>query len=363
MSDPTYAPPPLKPQSPVPEPERERPTATILAVVLIAILSVVLLLLVFDGDDGEPGASTRPSASLSASGSATPSASTPGSEAASPGGESTAPSVPGASAPASAVAPPEGILPVGSTVEVVADGVRLREEPTTGGAEVATLAAGEVLYLLSGPTALGPVEADGYSWYLGMYTPGYRDWPLNPPGSGDGPSGDPRLSGWFAAGAGDEAYVELLPARCPVGTDIDGLYAATPWDRLACLGDQQITVEGTYGCGGCGGLAPGSFEPEWLAAPNFHTFTPPWANLPPVVQQMVLQVPPDVAELGSEQAGSLLRVTGHFNDPRSTECAIAAGEPGEEVPADDLAAEWFCRLGFVVESWEVVGTDPDWQGG
>jgi hypothetical protein len=364
MSDPTYPPTPLDPQAPVHEPERERPTATILAVVLIAILSVVLLLLVFGGDDGDPGASASPSASVSASGSAAPAASIPPSEAASPGDGSAAPSAPapGASAPASAVSPPEGILPVGSTVEVAADGLRLREEPTTGAAEVATLAAGEVLYLFSGPTDLGPVEADGYSWYLAMYTPGYRDWPLNPPGSGDGPSGDPRLSGWFAANAGSEAYVELLPARCPVSTDIDGLYAATAWERLACLGEQQLTVEGTYGCSGCGGLAPGSFEPDWLAAPNFHIFTPSWADLPPVVEQMVLHVPPDVAELGSEQAGSVLRVTGHFNDPRSTECAITAGEGGE-VPANDLAAEWYCRLGFVVESWEVVGTDPDWQGG
>jgi hypothetical protein len=248
-------------------------------------------------------------------------------------------------------------------VEVIADGLRLREEPTTGGAEVATLAAGEVLYLITSPTALGPIEADGYSWYLGMHTPGYRDWPLNPPGSGDGPSGDPRVSGWFAAGGGGDEFVELLPARCPVSTDIDGLYAATAWERLACLGEQQLTVEGTYGCGGCGGLAPGTFEPEWLAGPNFHTFTPPWAALPPVVEQMVLHLPPDIPELGSEQAGSLLRVTGHFNDARSPDCVIAAGEPGEELPANDLAAEWYCRLGFVVETWEVVGTDPDWQGG
>ncbi len=77
-------------------------------------------------------------------------------------------------------------------------------------------------------------------------------------------------------------------------------------------------------------------------------------NLPPVVEQMVLHVPPDVPELGSEQAGSVLRVTGHFNDPRSTECVIAAGE-GAEVPANDLAAEWYCRLGFVVESWRRSG--------
>lgn len=361
MSDPSYPPP--QPQPPMREtaPESPPPWATVIGVVLLVVLLIVLFLII-TGNDGDPAASPSPSIAASA---ALPSASVAASvEASAPAPSAAAPSAaPSQPSSPTAVAPPEGILPVGSMVEVVADGLRLRDEPTTGGAEVATLAAGEVLYLISGATALGPVEADGYSWYYAMHTPGYRDWPLNPPGSGDGPSGDPRVSGWFAAGSGGEEFVELLPARCPVGTDIDGLYAATAWERLACLGEQQLTVEGTYGCGGCGGLAPGTFEPEWLAGPNFHTFTPPWADLPPVVEQMVLHVPPDVPELGSEQAGSVLRVTGHFNDARSADCAIAAGEPGQELPANDLAAEWYCRLGFVVETWEVVGTDPDWQGG
>jgi len=351
--------PPLQPQPGTPVERPAPPYALIIGVALLGLLAIAMFLILISGD-GEPAASGSPSASASASASARASASA--SVVASPG--ASAATSPDASAPATGVSPPDGILPVGSLVEVISDGLRLREEPTTGGAEVATLPAGEVLYLVGNANNLGPVQADGYSWYAGLYAPGYSDWPLNPPGSSDGPSGDPRVSGWFAAGTTEEDYVELLPAGCPVSTDIDGLYAVTAWERLACLGGQQLTVEGTYGCGGCGGLAPGTFDPPWLASPlNFHLFTPPWAALPPVVEQMVLHVPPDLPELGSEQAGSVLRVTGHFNDSRSADCVIAPGEPGEEVPADDLAAEWYCRLGFVVESWEVVGTDPDWQGG
>ena len=358
MSDPY---PPLRPQPPVRARRRASPLPMVIGVVVLAILAVVLLLIVLDGNEPTGSASPTPGASGDASASAA------GSPSAAPSGDASAsPTSPDASASAApvAVGPPTGITPVGSLVTVTADGLRLREEPTTSGAVLATLAAGETLFLVTNPNSLGPVEADGFSWYVGMYAPGYADWPLNPPGFGDGPSGDPRVFGWFAAGSESEDFVELQRARCPVGTDIDGLYAATPWERLSCLGDQQITVEGTYGCGGCGGLAPGTFDPEWLADPiNFHLLTPPWADLPPVVEQLVLHVPPDVAAPGSEQAGSVLRVTGHFDDARSTDCVIAPGEPGSEVPANELAAEWYCRLQFVVESWAVVGTDPDWVAG
>lgn len=371
MSDPSYPAPPdpdfaaSEPQPPVREavPDSGPPWTTIIAVSLLVVLGVVLFMLI-TGNTDDPAASPSPGASGSAvapSGSPSLAASVPASGSAT---GSTAPSA-AASEPSSptAVEPPDGILPMGSVVEVIGDGLRLREEPTTGGAEVATLAAGEVLYLMVSPDSVGPIEADGFSWYLGMNAPGYRDWPLNPPGSGDGPSGDPRVSGWFAAGSAEEDFVELLPARCPVGTDIDALYGATAWERLACLDDQQVTTEGTFGCGGCGGLMQGTFEPQWLAAPSFNIFTPPWADLPPVVEQMVIHVPPDIPQLGTDQAGSVLRVTGHFNDPRSVDCVLMPGEPGSERQTNDLAAEWYCRIGFVVESWEVIGTDPDWQGG
>jgi hypothetical protein len=333
----------------------------VIGLVVLAILAVALAWAVLNA--GDPGIGGDPT------GSPTPSSTTSGSVPPPASGSGTATGTPGASAsavpsedPGVVVDAPDGILPVGAVAEVTADGLRIREEPSTSTAIVGTVNAGEVVHLVMNANFLGPIEADGFDWYLVQHAPGWRDWPANPPGEGDGPSGDPRIVGWIAAASESEAFLSLSRADCPDQIDIATLWAHTAWERLSCLGDQQITVEGTYGCGGCGGLAPGTFEPEWLAHPlNFHAFSPPWADRPAVVEGMTLSIPPDVPPLGSDQAGSVLRVRGHFNDPRSTECSIAPGEPGAERAADELAAEWYCRLQFVVESWEVVGTDPDYQ--
>jgi hypothetical protein len=77
----------------------------------------------------------------------------------------------------------------------------------------------------------------------------------------------------------------------------------------------------------------------------------------------VLRIAPELPQVAPEQAGSILRVTGHFNDARSVDCVVAPGEPGQERVANDLAAEWYCREQFVVDAWEVIGTDPDFPAG
>jgi hypothetical protein len=168
-----------------------------------------------------------------------------------------------------------------------------------------------------------------------------------------------------AAGTAGESYLALAPAVCPIGeADITTLYALTPWERLACLGDRQITVEGTYGCGECGGEALGTFTPEWLAHPiDVDVLRPPLAQPVSVVENLVLRTPPELPQVLPEGAGSILRVTGHFNDARSVDCVVAPGEPGQERVANDLAAEWYCREQFVVDAWEVIGTDPAYPAG
>ena len=352
--------PPLRPQPGVRRRNRATPWALVIGIVLLAVLATVLavVLLTRDGDGGAGIGSPSATPSSTASGPGTPVASASDG---SPGAGASA-SAPAASAgPTPVVAAPEGILPPGSVVEVIADGLRIREEPSTSSAVLGSVAAGEVLYLVSNPNVLGPKEAEGFDWYVVMHAPGWDGWPENPPGFGDGPSGDPRVSGWVAAGSASEAFLALAPVECPEGTvDIHTLYAMTPWARLACFGARQLTFEGTYGCGGCGGMAPGTFAPEWLAHPlDAKLIQPPYAEPHSVSELLVLRDPPEDPTLGEVEAGSVLRVTGHFNDPRAADCAIAPGEPDTEEPADDLAAEWFCREQFVVESWEVLGTDPD----
>jgi hypothetical protein len=69
-------------------------------------------------------------------------------------------------------------------------------------------------------------------------------------------------------------------------------------------------------------------------------------------------LPPDV-EVG--EAASIRRVTGHFDDPRAAECVIAPGEPPGELDATTTLYD--CRARFVIESYEVLGTDEDFPFG
>ena len=57
-------------------------------------------------------------------------------------------------------------------------------------------------------------------------------------------------------------------------------------------------------------------------------------------------------------AGSILRVTGHFSDPAATTCVIrGVGYLESDLPAE--SAELHCREAFVVEGYEVIGSDPE----
>ncbi len=66
--------------------------------------------------------------------------------------------------------------------------------------------------------------------------------------------------------------------------------------------------------------------------------------------------------------GSIIRVRGHFRDDAATRCAISTIYPWvddpeavHDVPA--VVARLLCRQEFVVDSYEVIGTDPDFGGG
>jgi hypothetical protein len=350
VSDQRY--PPLRPQPPL-RPHRRRPgSLPLLAGAVVLAILVVLLLVVLLSRPG-PGDTTSSPGTSGSPATEPASSAVAGSDSAAASASASA--VP--TAPPPVVAPPGGILPVGSVVEVTAGQLRIRQAPATTAPIVTSANAGDELYLVTNATALGPVTTGGFVWYLALYQAGYHDWPISPP--------EPPLSGWVAAGSESESFLSLSAATCPLGEiDITTLYGLTAWERLACLGDRQITVEGTYGCGECGGQTPGAFTPEWLAHPlDPDVFRPPLAQAPTVVESLVLRIPPELPQVSTDQAGSVLRVTGHFNDARSAECVVAPGEPGQERIADEAAAEWYCREQFVVDSWEVIGTDPDYPTG
>jgi hypothetical protein len=260
----------------------------------------------------------------------------------------TAASQPSASlAPTLAFEAPADVLPPDSLVIVTGDGLRVRETPGLSGPVVTTVEAGQVLWTGSGSAT----EVDGIRWYLMYFAAGYRDWPTYPEGT---------QSGWVAAGAGDQHYVELLPPRCPnAEPDLLALTKLTGWERLACFGDRPLTVTGTWGCPYCDGTSGGTYEPIWLANPvNFSLLSVRFG----VGNPIGLRFPPESGLEFPTVGGSILRVGGHFNDPAATTCVISW--MGYQY-AESLAgtAELYCREQFVADSYEVVGTDPDFPAG
>lgn len=318
-----------------------------LAVGLIVIVAVIigfLLGLIFRGPDGEAGQgspSASASASVAAPVSSAPVASVPASVS------------PAASAPPPVVAAPEGLIPPGSAVRVQIDGLRMRESPSTAATLVEDLAVGRLLAVGHSRNRgdFGPVEADGFAWYPVIAIPDATELPPL--------SAGPILLeavgyGWVAAGDGTEAYVQLVEPRCPVRpVNLAIVEAMLPWEHLACFGAEQMTLEGTFGCGVCSGIFPGTFEPAWLAFPFSGAFLSgdPNARIGPFAMRFAPGGPAQPVH------GRILRVVGHFDDPNATGCTVAPGEP--PVPLDATAAELFCREQFVVESIEETGIDPD----
>jgi hypothetical protein len=67
--------------------------------------------------------------------------------------------------------------------------------------------------------------------------------------------------------------------------------------------------------------------------------------------------------------GSIIRVRGHFRDDAAANCSLATSYPWERFDDDpaihDVAvtvARHLCRQEFVVDSYDVLGTDPNFPG-
>lgn len=323
-------------------------SAVIIALVLLAALAIGFLLgnLLSSDDDGLGQGSPSSVASPSASGAAASAAPTASTSAA----PSAAPLASGSASPV--VTAPEGVIPPGGAVRVVADGLRMRGAPSTDAVLVETLPANQLLVVGHAPQRgdFGPVSGGGLDWY-----PVVRLGDLTelPPLS-EGPLSTESAFGWVAGGDASEAYIELVAPRCAARpVDLATLEAMLPWERLACFGSESITVEGTFGCGGCGGLFPGTFEPIWIAHPN--NFNLLSVDASARLGPFSIRLAPDGPE--EPDQASILRVTGHFDDGAAAGCTIAPGEP--PVPIDPAVAVLFCREQFVADSFEVTGTDAD----
>ncbi len=246
--------------------------------------------------------------------------------------------------------PPAALL-VDSLVSADVDRLNIREGPSLDAKIVGLAVQGDFLYI----DDESPYSNDGYTWYAAAFLAKASEPP--------GPTADARFSdgvrGWVAVGKGDTSYVERLPPRCPTAIDLASVQHLVGSELVECFGDSSFELTGTFGCSGCGGARPGTFEPEWLAHPlnfNFLTPYPVGDNLGP----FVLHFAPDGPQ--PPPAGSVIRIRGHVGDPAAATCAMSVIDPLEpsgetfvEVPT--AVATLICAQHFVVESVEELGTD------
>lgn len=237
--------------------------------------------------------------------------------------------------------PASDLLPPYSVVRVLEE-LELREGPGTGGPALATIAAGQSVWIL-GSGEFGPVTIEGATYYPAMYALNFAGWPAGVDGG---------FQGWVPTERDGLPLVELVPVTCPA---LDALRPAvlagmTAWARLTCYGNQEIVLEGTW-IGGSGGIWPWEGEPAWLVPPDVER----GVSDADAAFSFVL-APGVVVPAALESGGGGVRITGHFDDPAAATCVINAGEPMVEQPAESVYL--FCRERFVVTNVELAPPQP-----
>ena len=233
-------------------------------------------------------------------------------------------------------------------MRVAVSDLNVRRSPSTSGVSEGKAPKGGLFMVYD-----WPVQANGYTWYYGFTLltsqPGVIPDLPTPIETGY----DEVLGGWMATGTEDTPFLVPLAPRCPGVRNLLNVAAMLDFERVTCLASDSIELEGSYGCGGCGGEWPGSFEPVWLASPLEFTRLSTSGD---DGLSLALHFPPDGPGLPAE--GTNIRVRGHFSDARSTTCRMTElGRSGAlDVKIDDDAAEQWCRARFVVESYQVIGS-------
>jgi hypothetical protein len=321
---------------------------------LLAIASLVVLIAACSSPtapttpatSNSPGPSDSPAPSLGASPSVVPSV-------------GASPSVAPSATPAIGTL---DVFPPGAAVQVAVKELNLRKNPSTSAKRVRILERGDVVVISPMDDfsfGYGPVKKGGYSWYPVIVTT-YKDGtlPALPTAVVDLGGAEP-VWGWVAGDDGSRPYLAPLPPRCPTTVDLPSVQGMLPAERLGCFGE-PIVLEGTFGCGGCGGAVAGIFKPNWLASPLSFGFLSvnPAERLGPLAVRFPPSGPSEPA------AGTIIRVTVHVDDSRATKCTMAEPDDSGAMHAVDArTAVLQCREQLVVESFEVLGTDPSFPPG
>ena len=253
--------------------------------------------------------------------------------------------VPSSDAPPAAT-PGPGSVPLArvSAATVIVDRLPVRVDASATADSPGDLVRGDVAVLM----VFGPLEFNGASWFYAQKVPNAEPGtvPALPVVLAD-PAEEFPLVGWIAASDASGETVAPLPPRCPTTPDFVNVSAMLDGERLACFGADPITLDGSFGCLDCGSDGSGVFEPPWLAGPSAGPLGDPTNSGRPSI---ALHFPP---ALEAPEAESLVRVTGHFDDPAAGTCEITFGD----TPVAPEMAVQLCRVRFVVDSFKPLSVE------
>lgn len=335
--------PPLRPQRPI----RRRAGTRIawpmaVGVVLLAFLLVVLALLLLGGDD--PGVA---SGSESPAASATPSAADSGD----PSGP-VAPSASTSASPGPSTAVPPGSIAPDSLVETQVERLSVRGGPSIDAERLGSLELGTVGYVVD-----GPVEGDGFTWYL-VSAMGL------PPNSGcagpfvTDPYNCPAWFGWLAGTSeGGDEWLAPYGRDCPTAplTAESVILGRTNLDRLACFGAEPITYRAYWpelpDDGGGGDSCASQDEPSgWLYCQSANET---YVTIDEAGVGTAVSIDP-ASGVSMPARGTWIELRVHLDDPRAEGCGEAAAVAiDDERPPEQHVLE--CRALMVVEAVEAVG--------
>ena len=154
------------------------------------------------------------------------------------------------------------------------------------------------------------------------------------------------------------------PARTPSAECIkpatDLLTLINQTDRVACYGDEPITVEAEVV--GVGAIDCAPIEPAWMGCGAWVALQPIGVQAgttgfvlaatsgPGALNQLFAAIHPDTALVASDIAGRQLRITGHFDDPAAQTCRQTEPVFDEQTPPPpDISG---CRNLFVMTAFE-----------
>ena len=243
---------------------------------------------------------------------------------------------------------PEATLEPDTIAVATVNQLNVRAEPRSSSKSFGHLSVGARVFVVQ-----GPIEAEGYGWYRVGIVDGFTSTCIT--------NCRAAQIGWVA-GISDRQEGWLVPAKptCPPDPDHGVFAALQPLERLACYGDQTLTLNGVVWQPCCAYEYPQISEPGWLSGPTFYYLGT--AGLPAHTgASFGLRFNP-TAGLAVPKYADIVRVTGHMDDHAAQTCTIRIDEfalqndPTLTVDPEMLAyAPIGCRTEFVVDAIDILG--------